>query len=421
MAKRKAKSKKAFTPAPREQKKRTGFLDLPAELRLQIYGYLLPDIPSATWRKRALRTDGTPSSTNFMGTCKQVHGEAAELLYPGHAHVTIFAPGNRSKTSFVELFNQKVDIKDAPQANVFQALRQVQVLTLKIRVGSDPHAVCSAQDLLFEVLRPISRTLNQRLQTLGLDAIISPFSGLDSTLTEDEWYDDYARRGSMYEFNGVKPGDVTRAHSAAFLADPVRKIRNLKDGSKKGKFWMSFPGQTGGAWREVPRRVRTAVQSEDITDLFDFEPFSRYFATFRVVLCSVRLLLTTTEDKKNLNKQHDLLSSARIRGDVGKFYANHSTLVAFLNDIVSKVNLSSTKTEIIAREVTHLIVELESSVPDADVDTSEFGYNKGNADLAAWQAGSGERRKAKAERKKRKREKADEGDQSGGKKGHRAV
>ncbi|KAK3674881.1 hypothetical protein LTR78_005225 [Recurvomyces mirabilis] len=421
MTKREAKSTKASAPAPPEQKKRTGFLDLPAELRLQIYGYLLPDIPSATWRKSALRTDGTASSTNFMATCKQVHGEAAELLYPGHARVTIRVPGSRSTVAFVELFNKKVEIGEAMEANVFQALRQARSLSVTVRTASNPHAVCVAQDLLFEVLRPVSGTLNQRLQSLGLDAIIHRSSGSDFALrVDDEWIDDYVRRGSMHEFNGIKAGDLTRAHSAAFLTDPFRNARNLKSGGKKGYYWMMFPGQTGGAWREVSRRVRTAVQCEDLTDLVDFELFSRYFATCRALLCSVQPLLTTTADKTSLEKQHDLLSSARIMGDVGKFYAHHSTLVTFLNDVVSKVNLSNTETEIQAREVTHLIVELEARLPDADVDTSEFGYNKGNADLAAWQAGSGERRKAKAERKKRKREKADEGDQRGGKKGRRA-
>ncbi|EMC92528.1 hypothetical protein BAUCODRAFT_126503 [Baudoinia panamericana UAMH 10762] len=63
-------------------KKPITFPDLPAELRTQIYGYLVPDRPlSDSHPDCSLRDDGLQCSTNFMACCKQVQGEAADLLY----------------------------------------------------------------------------------------------------------------------------------------------------------------------------------------------------------------------------------------------------------------------------------------------------------------------------------------------------
>ena len=65
-------------------KKTTTFLDLPGELRNRVYKELLPDRDASQidpGLNPKLREDGTTTSTAFMATCKQIHQEAASMLY----------------------------------------------------------------------------------------------------------------------------------------------------------------------------------------------------------------------------------------------------------------------------------------------------------------------------------------------------
>ncbi|PGH04988.1 hypothetical protein AJ80_08415 [Polytolypa hystricis UAMH7299] len=58
-------------------------LEMPPELRLQIYTYLLPDIPipSDIYIDTRLRSDGASIETAILRTCRQIHNEAIPILY----------------------------------------------------------------------------------------------------------------------------------------------------------------------------------------------------------------------------------------------------------------------------------------------------------------------------------------------------
>lgn len=83
----------------------------------------------------------------------------------------------------------------------------------------------------------------------------------------------------MREFKEVRPGEVSRAHAAAFLTDPLRMIRGVKDGNKKGKFMLDFVGKGGRPWREIQGQVRGLLQGG--TAVPDYQIFCEYLAIAR--------------------------------------------------------------------------------------------------------------------------------------------
>jgi hypothetical protein len=117
------------------------FLDLPGELRNQIYHLLLPHQirPSLP-----LRIDETKASTNFMAACRQVYDEAANILY-GDGEFDLYVSTSRS----VEFLNIKFDSANVRKTN-FSALNQVKVLNLRVS-ANDGTNICNVQDALFAV------------------------------------------------------------------------------------------------------------------------------------------------------------------------------------------------------------------------------------------------------------------------------
>ena len=58
------------------------FLQIPQEMRLRVYQFLLPDKSiRAHWNSRSLRTDGVSVYTSILRINRQIHDEAAALLY----------------------------------------------------------------------------------------------------------------------------------------------------------------------------------------------------------------------------------------------------------------------------------------------------------------------------------------------------
>lgn len=78
--------------AAHQKQKPSRFLTLPPEIRLQIYTYLLPNVPSYTngisdpvaVLRPCLRLDSTPSYPEILFTCRQIYHEAVPLLYHSH-------------------------------------------------------------------------------------------------------------------------------------------------------------------------------------------------------------------------------------------------------------------------------------------------------------------------------------------------
>ncbi|MCJ1346058.1 hypothetical protein MMC31_004269 [Peltigera leucophlebia] len=134
------------------------FLTLPVELRLQVYGHAFVPTEHDYSRRWASRNRATVS---LLRTCKQVHSEAAPVLYSGmtfHLHVGPRAldflhsigPINKTYIKSLHIF-----FSNAPQIAVWiklvhalnhevKGLRQLRVVWETVYgAGKDPRFVCS--------------------------------------------------------------------------------------------------------------------------------------------------------------------------------------------------------------------------------------------------------------------------------------
>ena len=380
-------------------KRKVTFLDLPGELRNQIYGHLLPDSPR--WQLvngMSLRRDGQKASTNFMASCRQVHAEAVSLLYGDQAFEVCVSPSGS-----IEFVGQEAGFEDLETAN-FSATNQIKVVNFLVR--SNLGSACIVQDALFTFMSQLRS--NHKLHTLNVKIDVDmPGDGGYALFTSN-----YAERmfqlELMHELRHLRPGDISRAHLAAFLTDPFRCVRNLRDGKKKGKFTLKFSGCTGKSWRDIQGTVRALVQGN--SPVPDYKIFCAYFAqlqTLRGVIDTLRFSIPI------YSSAITYLQSARIRGDLGSFVDAHQNLTYEVNTrILEKLNishLSRQRAQLVeskVREAIYLLQELESALPPQHTDTSFLGYNESEDALREWQDHGRDAEKAAKAKRKREREEA---------------
>lgn len=372
------------------------FFDLPGELRNQIYAELLPDVPDLAnlpWGS-GLRSDGGKTSTAFMAACKAVYEEASSVLYASLAttedEVGVRVEGNgkiiflRSSTQFGNL-----------TAANFAALKRVKKLRVHVSTGSrsDYLALCNVQDAMFTALSDnlraghVLESLHVSISTPG------PADGFLELVSSS--YADYVYpRTVMREFQNIRPGaDISRAHVPAFLTDPLRCIRGIKNGEKKGKFTLDFVGKSGHPWREVQEEVRGLVQGNSAVE--DYNIFGEYFEAVR------RLSDMGLSSVQQLAK-------ARIQGDITGFRASllgqaERIERKLLSGEAAKSSEGLQHDEEEAREMVHLCEVLKAKVPEVDTDTSFFGYVIADDGLREWQShGRAAEKEAKAKRKREK-------------------
>jgi hypothetical protein len=75
---------------------------------------------------------------------------------------------------------------------------------------------------------------------------------------------------------------LSRMHVAAFLTDPLRKIRRIAVGGKKDLVQLKLQGRTGHIWKEISDGVERLMRGD--TEVKDYEVFRRYFEDIRHVI-----------------------------------------------------------------------------------------------------------------------------------------
>lgn len=382
-------------------KKIVTFLEMPGEIRNQVYGHVLPDLQA--WQfshSKSLRKDGQKSFTNLMATSRQVHDEAVSILYGSQEFdASVTANG------CISFLNQRVEFSALHSAN-FSALNQIQALSLYVS-ANDSVNVCNVQDALFVFFSHLKD--NHKLHTLKVNIDVS--KAHDNSARYEIFSSNYAERmfkdNIMREFRNIAPGDISRAHLTAFLTDPLCIIRNLRNGGKKGRFTLDFTGKTGRPWRNIHGHVRTLIQSD--SPVPDYKIFHEYFAVLWELLGVTDMLdLGFSRRSREVVK----LISSRIRGDVDKFRRHHNDLAIAISDIMSeKLDFSNSESydeaeqrEQKTREAICLMQELKAKLPRHNADTSFFGYNEADAALREWQLTGRHEEKAAKEKCKREKE-----------------
>ncbi|KAK5710231.1 hypothetical protein LTR17_019066 [Elasticomyces elasticus] len=379
---------------------KVSFLDLPPELRNQVYEELLPTIEYFVHSKDR-KPKNPETSTTFIATCKQVHEEAASTLYGGDHHAYI------NRTGGVQVFLEKTTACTRVSSARFAALNQVKVLSLEISTN-DTRTMCDVQDTLFQFLEHLRP--NHKLHTLEIRISVSMANDRngDYVVYNSNYAERMFKQNLMREFADIRPGQLSRAHITAFLTDPLRTVRNLKDGRKKGKFTLDFAGKSGRPWRDILPEIRGLVQSDE--PMPDYKVFCKYWEVLRSLL-SVTEAAFGKQDVKLLDKARNGLCCARVRGDVRALKQNHDLLVAAIDGrIAAKVGGKPSRSyqdaqtlEHELRKMAYLMLELASALPADDANTSYFGYNRSDDALREWQThGRAAEKQAKAKRKREK-------------------
>ena len=365
------KTAKTINPTPTAseelapENKAVTFLDLPGELRNQVYGYVLPD-RGYFYPGGSLRKDEKKSSTNFMATCRQIHNEGASLLYgPKEFSVSISRDGR------ISFPGQRINFSEIARAN-FAALNQIKVLNLYV-AADDSINVPNVQDALFAFFGQLRS--DHKLHTLQVHIDVS--MSADNSQGYEIFTSNYAERmfkqNIMREFRDIQPGQISRAHLAAFLTDPIRTIRNLRDGKKKGKFTLDFTGKTGRPWRDLQPEIRALVQGN--SPVPDYKVFCRYFKVLRSLSRAADSLDSVFSKRTKLGQK---FAAPRIRGDIEALSRSHDFLIYAVDKLIAeKVDFSTCSSRQDAenrehriREVVYLIKELEAAKPAQSSDTT---------------------------------------------------
>ena len=288
---------------------KASFLDLPGELRNEVYGLLLPDVDLGwSYLPRSLRKDGEKTSTTFMASCKQVHAEAASILYGREVfYVDIDHEGE------VTFLNQHIEFANLHTAD-FSAVNQMKRLRIHIK-GLEGRNVCDVQDVLFyflDHLRP-----SHKLAALDVSLIVELH---DPHQCEDYWQESYREayqiagneENLLREFVCIRPGDISRLHLAAFLTDPLRTLRLRNDCGEKTGFELDFIASEVMPWRTMFSNLQALVQGDK--PISDYGVFCRAWQSLRSVLSAVEATIGT-HALRMLDKTLDRVREARIRGD----------------------------------------------------------------------------------------------------------
>lgn len=137
-------------------------------------------------------------------------------------------------------------------------------------------AVCNVQDSLFALFRHLQP--EHSLHTLKVDIHVNVAANnyAGYAIFTSNYAERLFKQNTMREFRDIRSGDLSRAHITAFLTDPLRTIRKLRDGKKKGKFTLDYVGKTGKPWRELQVDVRELVQGDSVVP--DYRTFRPYFS-----------------------------------------------------------------------------------------------------------------------------------------------
>lgn len=171
---KKSKTSNPTVPAPVPPKQRSGFTDLPPELRNKIYR--LAFVRDNTFQIPACRPWGAGDlcqSSQFLSTCKLVHNEGCSVLYSENTFA--FERHESTRGTFYEYEPKEIGYLDALQffkmigSENIQYLRDLKIVFNDARPSDTPHASSNedrrymTDDVLINVLRVLRHAKLRKL------------------------------------------------------------------------------------------------------------------------------------------------------------------------------------------------------------------------------------------------------------------
>jgi hypothetical protein len=175
-----------------------------------------------------------------------------------------------------------IEPNSIPSSAALDALRLAKDLTIDICCGNDPVSICAVQDTLFAFVDRIPEDHRIRSLEVTITVVLPNDNNERSMAVSDVWPTSRLKRDIIHENRDLQPGDLSRMHMAAFLTNPLRKIRRIGVGGKKELVQLELQGRTGPVWKEMFDGVEKMMRGE--TEVKDYEVFRRYFEDIRHVI-----------------------------------------------------------------------------------------------------------------------------------------
>ena len=360
-------------PRPMDPSRRT-FLDLPGELRNQIYNMLLPDndVPCpSNWDRELFywskRRDRRTISTDFMLACRLVHHEALDIL----GGWISARPATIKTDGYVLYFCRKQIRIHHLGDDALSFVKYIRNLRIFIEVGSpDYRGVCAIQDTLYDIARRLQSLRKLEIQML-LDTQ-KPFLLLDKAPEQDARF---VKR--QKEQMGCRHASLnyTCASILAFWMDPIWRIREVTDMHQKGrlKAVIRFTKESPHLRDDIDCSQAMSVSRERHHDYLSFAPYFDCYKQVRRLVSELECIpgspcLVLFDLVKDL-------ACARVRGEMTRIDRIHRRLVSLLEREISLHSHRSPQNGNILRELKDRVQELERLSPASDLKLSRFENN----------------------------------------------
>lgn len=191
-----------------------------------------------------------------------------------------------------------IETKSIPTSTALNTLSKAKDLEIAICCGNHPVSICAVQDMLFAFVDRIPK--DHRLRSLNVTITVTlpnDHNERSMVVSEDVWpAPDLGYEATIYENKPIQPGDLSRMHMVAFLADPLRKIRKLGGSGSAGHVRLQYPGRSGNVWKELKVEIKTLICGE--SEVKDYEVFRRYFEGIRHLIKSIQRAIKVTDRLK---------------------------------------------------------------------------------------------------------------------------
>lgn len=202
----------------------------------------------------------------------------------------------RARLSFSRFVNQEpvfiaeIEPKSIHNNTALDVLRGAKDLAMDICCGNGPVSICAVQDTLFAFVDRIPEDHCLRSLEVIITVVLPNDNNERSMIVSDVWQRTLLKQDIIQENKKLQPGELSRMHMAAFLTDPLRKIRRLP---RRGSVNLALPGRTGAAWKEVFDGVEKLICGN--IKAKDYEVFRRYFEDIRNLIRGIDIAVKNTD------------------------------------------------------------------------------------------------------------------------------
>ena len=333
-------------PRPIDPSRKT-FLDLPGELRNEIYALLLPDIGfDRLFTDDPRRKDGSRACTAFMASCLQVRDEALDIIdgWVKDAGPVVVRLGEWSLDDAgpVVFSIGYYNFSNNPSRLPFiKHARRLRLMVSTVAHGGDLGHV---QDSLFSLLRHLQgehnlQELQVQIKVYGLERheleIFALTGNHDLLRGEHDLMARLRMEARECSRDRSKPCRIESAYIAAFCLDTMRCINGIEPMQQEGRLAvevLDYELESIHSWTKIPHLQLLGPEDPRHGDYLEFGAYSESVRAFGRVLADRFWwnLKGGNDLSKAYHRWSSGIESSRVRGDVTALRQYHQAAMECL-------------------------------------------------------------------------------------------